>query len=308
MLRAATIEDTTQNIVAPSVYINEVVVENNHRKIAYSLIDEKNDWMTNEQILNNLSVYITDGFYTEKKLLKDLLITNKVKNNTISNSVIFNNTGSDVTIKAWCGNSYLSGTTAVHPLYISGSLTKASYENAEYKFINKNKDLDILNFNIDLGSGSVNNVAPMKEQQLYVSYRADKKANFGFIFDVESYLENNSREYNLLKNNISYKQTILAGSIVSLENSYFKKRNLTKNEKESIKINNRIETHLINSNSASYYVCVADDNTDISNRSYYDVEVYLEINDFSKNLLSANIIKQVSKFLEFAKQHRDIFI
>lgn len=304
MLKVAQIEDTTQNIIAPSIYIDGITIENGYRTINYSLVDNRNDWMTNQQILNELKVYITDGFTTEERLLKSVFSSNVIKNNTVRDYVKFQNTGSDVSVSAWVGNDYITGPEVVESIYSSGSIVKPVIEGSSYNYINKIKNLDLLSFDITFGTASATPTSPMPDTKLYVSYRADKKANLSFIFDIEKFLENNSREYNILKKNPIYKQKILANSYIDENKSFFSKTNITKKEKESRKINNILEANLISTTKARYYVSIADDNVSLTDKSYYDVEVKLEITDFSTKFLHNNIIKKLNEHINFIKEYK----
>lgn len=315
MLKVANIEDPLQNIIAPSVYIDSVILEKNYATIHYSLIDNNNSWMTNNEILDKFFVYVTDGLSTEKRLLKTTITANKISNNTVKDYVKFyyidgySTTGSHISVSAWTGNQNISGAIVQENIVISGSVQKSSYTNDNTNFLNKIKDMSLLDFNINFPTGTVDSTdnSPVMSD-LFVSYRPDKKANFAFIFDLKKFLEKNSRNYNILQKKDIYKQICLTNSYIDTDKSYFKKYNLTKRDSEGIKILNKLEAFLIDPQSKKYLICIADDNIDINNKSYYDLDVHLETVDYSTKVINNNIKENLKKHIEFLNTFISFFI
>lgn len=231
MLKVAIIENPTQNIIAPTVYIDGVDKENGTYKVHYSLKDPTNAWITNSDILNHLFVYVSDGVTTEKRLLLTSATANRIKNNTVSDYAVFYNTSSYVSMSAWAGNEYISSSKTVEPVLSNNQIAKATYNNTTYSYINKIKDLDLLNGDVVIGTGSQSSDATPLESDLLVSYTPSKAASLGFIINIEKLLEQNSSLYNVLKGNLTYKQTIINNTKINTELSFFSKKNLTKKKK-----------------------------------------------------------------------------
>ena len=141
MFTVATVNDPSQNLIAPSVYIDGVEKENNTYKIHYSLVDNNNSWMNNEDILSNLSVYISDGVSTEKRLLNTTIAANQIKNNTVKDYAILFNTASSVAITAWVGNENISSSIVAQPVLFQSGVVKASFNGTTYDYVNKIKEL-----------------------------------------------------------------------------------------------------------------------------------------------------------------------
>lgn len=317
MLKVASIQDPQKNIIAPSIYIDGVEREGSYYTIHYSLMDDANantnnakpaSWMSNQEVLNSLSVYISDGITTEKRLLNTLYAANVVKNNTIKDYTILYNTSSDVSITAWVGNSDISSSIVSEDILIADALVSASYENQSFNYINKIKDLGILNYDVSINPRLPETKQTPLQTDLLVSYRPDKVANLGFSFSVKRYLTDNSPSYNILKGNENYKNIILANSKINAELSFFSKKNLTKKEKDYKKIENKTYTSLIDLTDAIYYVGVVDDNKSKSDRSYYDIKVKLQINDYSKKFIGETISNNLKNDINFIIEYKNIFI
>lgn len=314
MLKVANTEDPKQNIVAPSVYIDSVVLEKNSATVHYSLIDKKNDWITNNQILDNLSVYVSDGISTEKRQLKTTVFANKIKNDTVKDYASFyypngySTTGSHIVVTAWTGNQNISGTIVQENIVISGTIQKSSYANSNEVYLNKIKDISLLDFNINFPAGVLNttNDSPIMSD-LFVSYRPDKKANFALVFDLKKFLELNSHQYNVLQKNDIYKEICLTSSSIDTGKSYFKKYDLTKGDAEGTKINANLDALLIDPKSKKYLVCIADDNKNIDNRSYFDLQLHLEINDFSSKVINLTMREKIKKHIDFLNIYINFF-
>lgn len=307
MLKVAQIEDSTQNLIAPSVYLDGVEKEKNSYKVYYSVVDNNNSWITDEKVLNSLSIYITDGINVEKRLLKDLVSSNLIKNNTVKDYAVFKNSGSNITISGWTADQNISSSIVTETILLNNNIVKTSFDGQTYNYINKIKDLDLLNFDISFTNTVSMSSSPI-DGDLLVSYRPDKVGNFGFVFDLERFLESNSPLYNILKGNSSYKKQILAESAVQPSLSYFSKRNITKKENFYKKIDNEVNVILIDSAKAKYYVGIVDDNRDTLDRSYYDLAVRLEISDFSTKFVNSNIRQSISDTLKFLEEYKNEFV
>lgn len=289
MLKVATVEDASQNLIAPSVYIEGVEKENGSYIIHYSLTDTNNSWITNPDVLNRLSVYISDGTITEKRLLLTSVTANAIKNNTIKDYFIIKNTGSAVSMSAWVGDQYISGTKTIEQVQLNNTIAKATYNSTTYEYINKIKDFNILNFNVLLSDSIANTNTTPLESDLLIAYRPNKIANLGFVLNLEKLLEQKSPLFNVLKNKTEYKNIILNNSKINIEKSYFSKKNLTKKEKDYTKINNNVFSTILSATTGNYFVGVADDNKDTNNRSYYDIKCYLEIEDYSSRFIGEKV-------------------
>jgi hypothetical protein len=345
MLKVATTQDTTQNIIAPTVYINRIDKENGSYNIYYSLIDNKNEWITNEEALNSLNVYLSDGITISKTLLKTILVNNKVKNNTVSENVIFNNTSSFFSVTAWCGNESLSGSVVKEIAVTNGNIATVSTGTASLEYLSKVYNWDVLNFDININKTSpvisnpaqrpvpiprgINTTVPTNqvaqanriiqnsaiytapqsplESELLVGYTPSKVANLGFVFNIETFLKNNSAYYNILSKNNNYKEIILRNSQINTNLSYFSKKNVTKKNKDYTKISNKIDSKLINLANSRYYVCVADDNTLLTDNSYYDVKVHLEIDDYSRKFIGETILSSIQEASALLSEYKTDF-
>jgi hypothetical protein len=303
MLKVATIEDSSQNLIAPSVYIEGVEKENGSYTIHYSLTDTNNSWITNPDVLNRLSVYISDGTITEKRLLLASTTTNVIKNNTIKDYFIIKNTGSAVSMSAWVGDQYISGAKTIEQIQLNNTITKATYNSTTYEYINKIKDFNILNFNVLLNGSIANTNTTPLESDLLIAYRPNKIANLGFVLNLEKLLEQKSPLFNVLKNKTEYRNIILNNSKINIEKSYFSKKNLTKKEKDYTKINNNVFSTILSATTGNYFVGVVDDNKDINNRSYYDIKCYLEIDDYSSRFIGEKIQTDLAAALKLLEAY-----
>jgi len=310
MFTVATINDSSQNLIAPSVYIDGVEKENNTYKIHYSLVDNNNSWMNNEDILSNLSVYISDGISTEKRLLNTTIAANQIKNNTVKDYAILFNTASTVTITAWSGNENISSSVVTQSVLLQSNIVKASYNGVTYDYVNKIKDFDILNFinTINLNTGSQVTSSTPLESELLISYNPIKKASLGFIINLEKLFTQKSSFYNILKGNENYKKLILTNSKINDNLSYFSKKNLTKKAKDYTKIANPISASIIDAQTFLYYVGVVDDNTQIDDKSYYDISAHIEFNDFSNEFIGDNIRESLKQAQSFLEKYKNSFI
>jgi hypothetical protein len=314
MLKVANINDPEENFIAPSVYIDSIVLENKTMTVHYSLRDLVNSWMLNDLITDNLFVYISDGKNTDKRLLKTIIKANKISDNTVKDYASFTyindftSSLNSTTIQAWCGNENISSSIVTEQVIISGSLVKAKYNNLENTFLNKTKNLNLLNFNIIFPTGSLSEASESPiVSDLMVSYRPDKKSNLSFVFDLQSYLKKTSKQYNFLQKNSTFRQIILANSSIDVDKSYFKKYNLSIKDFFGSKISNKIEAQLIDTNSYKYLISVADDNLAIQNRHYYDIEAHLEVIDYSSKLLSDVTRQNIRKSIIFLEEYRNNF-
>jgi hypothetical protein len=297
MLKVANVPDPRRNLIAPTVYFDGFTIENGSVYADVMLFDSIGEWMIDEQLLNNTYVYVKDDYTTQKKLLKNLKLNKKIENNSIKDQFVFKLTGSSTLLTAWCGNEQVEGIKTSENIINNGQILQSSFNGTEFEYVNKIKNLDLLNFDVVFTTGSTTNVSSPLVSDLFVSDRPDKRSILGFIFNLQTFLENNSPQYNILKNNVYYRQKILANSSIDLNKSYFSKRNLTNKDKEHTKINSNLETFLISSLRSSFLISAVDDNQDLNNKSYYEFGYHLEIKDYSSEIISQEIKKQINEFI-----------
>lgn len=307
MLKIANIPDPKRNAVAPSVYIDSVALENSQVFVDVKLYDTNAEWSVDDQLLENTFIYVSDGVETQKKLLKSITLNKKFKNKTIEDQFIFNTTSSNIFLSAWAGNENISGERAREQITINNEIISSNIGNTTFEYINKVKNLNLLNFDIIYATGSLSASSAL-QSDIFVSHRPDKKASIGFIFDLQKFLEINSSEYNILKNNEFYAKKILSNSSIDVDRSYFFKKNVTKNSKEDEKIKNIINVSPIDQDSYKFFVSVLDDNENIKNKSYYELGFRLVIKDYSSQLINNNFIKEIPIFIKELSYYKDLFI
>jgi hypothetical protein len=300
------IDESNLNYIAPSVFIESVELMSGSYRVVYSLQDKVGDWSLSEDVLNDFSIYIKSEKNEKTIRLKDLLLQSKFVNNRIYGETVFFEpiTGS-ITITAYCGNQNLFGEITKENILKDEIIVTSSYAKDSFAYLNKAKDLRLLDVNFSL-SPSPTNIGTYKSD-LYISYRADKRANVGFLFDVEKFLYQKSPYYKILSNYANFKKILLSRSTVDLKKSSFKKLDLTLKQERYSKIENSIYSSMMDSNNYTYFISATDDNSDTQNKHRYQIAASLIIKDFSYEFFSNHIKKKIQASKEELKKYISLF-
>ncbi len=215
-----------------------------------------------------------------------------------------------VAITAFCANPNICGTKTIEPLSSSLAFEKNFFGNTTYSYVNKIKNLDLLNVTTVFQTSSLSSSTAESPflTDLLVAHTPDKTANLGFVFDIQKFLETNSPLYNILKYNENYRRIILANSKINSEFTYFLKRNITKKQVEYAKISNPVVAYKIDNSRYEYYVGIVDDNKDILDKSYYDIKAFLNIYDFSTEFATREIRLKLRNYLSLLNSYKNLFV
>jgi hypothetical protein len=228
----------------------------------------------------------------------------------ITSSVLTNRRLAGYGIVSFCGseNNY-TGLKTIETYLIGNSVPTASFKQANYQYLNKIKNLNILKINpLISGTISVPEDKKITKTQLLVNYRPDKVAGLGFVIDLENYLLVNSKIFRYLSKNQIFKTKILENSFIDENLSYFFKKNRTKHEKEFKKINNPVTKIRLDDNREDYYVGILDDNKNLDDKSHYSLKANLFIKDYSQQFASLDIRKKILNNISFLKSYKEMFV
>ena len=207
-------QESSLNKVAPTVFIESVDLENNFATVYFSF-ENSNNWASNNSILNETELYIGVADQVIKKSLRNVLnsstirhgqiysfetfdltkikkldtsevvttITSSFEQNLIGSSEITSvstiqtsSLATSILVKAFCGGKDFIGTQVVEPLFVSGSVAKASFDNKTFNFVSKVKNLNLLKPNFLIQTSSyVNSNSPVVRNEIFVSNTLDKK-------------------------------------------------------------------------------------------------------------------------------------
>ncbi len=189
MLKIANIIDGQQNLVAPTVYIDGVELENDDLTVFYSIEDAALQWLADDIYLSDNMFYLSVGNQNYKETLlslkkknikghkisgyqtfkyssiqptpyidvEEFTITGSVSTTTISGRTEI--TGATLTtrrqsgygIVSFCGSEGdYTGHKTIEHLLLNGSFPTSSYKNNQFRYVNKIKNLNILKITINL--------------------------------------------------------------------------------------------------------------------------------------------------------------
>lgn len=293
MLEIAETTPTENDIseIAPEVFIDSVHVTDTKIKVFYHIEDQFSKWLDDQSVLENLYINIEYGDQKYYKKLISIKNTYGVKNKLLNGIAIFQNNTGTSTLTAYINNRDLKGITTTEKVLTSNIAEKASIGTTNYQFINKIIDLRLLDFNITtLAVPSVDETSPTFNNRIFVSNTTNKKANIGFLFDLEEFLEKNSSTYRFLKQYKTYKDSILNQSLLKVENISFFKKNVSLNNQEYQKIMSPITLIRLDDSNYKYLITTSDDNTNILNTNLYKLGVSVEVEDYSSLFFKSDIL------------------
>jgi len=316
MLKIETINDSTKNLLAPSVYIDSVELESNLVKVFFSLEDENNSWINVQELLNSFKVYFSYSYanVTKTEVFSLLKLRNNsiIKNNSIISSIVLKIPVSEqrnLTITAFCGNELVQGAKTTEKITKNDKynnfflVMQSNFNQKNLNFLNKIKNLNLLNIPFQIFSRN-----PQTQQKklpsydLFSSYTINKQADFGFIFDLEQFLNVFSNSYRVLSPYPEFKKNILDNSFVDLDKTSFFKRIKKNPLTEYKKINNKAKSYKL---SDSNYKFIITSSQIEEEKVLYDVKVQLFVNDYSAQFVE-DILNYLNSSLEFIKNYKNI--
>jgi len=343
MLKVTEIDDSIVSVdyPAPSVYIDSCHIENIYNMsgavdkrsitVNFHVADDLNYWHKSEEVINNLFVSMSCGESNYYSSLSSLMSINELHNGKLHLTTKFHTTASNISISACCCNDYLRGVEITEHILNNNTLVKNTYEADSLQYFNKYKDLSLLDIT-NLNTASLNkevyavtasnnviydytsnpgfNDQKNVFSELFVSHNTRKNASFGFVFDLEKYLLNNSVPYRILKDYEDYKNIILSNSYILLDSIRFYKKNISKEHQEYKEIFNpsailKLSDGIVDNR---FIITSADFNEDKSINDKYAVKVSMDIFDYSQILLKDSILKNIKKAIAFIQRYKDIFI
>jgi hypothetical protein len=296
----------SNTLIAPPVYIDSVEFYKDTCNIVYSLEDNIGDWSVSNEVLESCHVHILLNNQKKSIKLKDIVSNSKFIKNTITSQVTFQQSLSGtLSASAYCGNDNLQGILTTELIADNGKITSAFYATERFSYINKVKNLNLFDISIPLTSSQASYSTYLSP--LYVSYRSDKKANIGFIIDIEQFLLQKSPYYKTLAQYKYFKDVLLSRSTINTYDSSFGKLNLTLGETRYTKIENAVYSRRLDSNKYKYYVTATDDNAETNNKYRYQVESRIKIRDPSYDFFQNNIKNKILTAKEHIKSYVSLF-
>ncbi len=316
--------DPTLSIAAsktPEVYIDSCEISSGSVSIFYHIEDYAKEWFINDFVLDNLhlsmSLSSSEQILYNVESLRSLKNRLEIKDGKAYDYINFKINTKSVVISACCFSNELRGNETVEHITQNGDLTKNTLNLEEYDYINKNYDLrllDIENNNVFTYNLTSSTTASITNQQnyiseLYVSNNVNKSANLGFVFDIEYYLEQHSNTYNLIKNNIFYKEIILRNSYIAKNSIKIYKKNISKENEEYyvidspskiLKLDDGIENN-------KFLITCNDVLSDKYNKDKYIVKTSFLIRDFSEELIRNNILYGIDDSKKYILKYIDLF-
>lgn len=316
MLAIQNITESSLNLFAPTVFIESVEKLNDvDYRIIYSLQDTYTDgkftWFDDQQVLNSIQVDLSlDGSVQKiplslirknyQYIKKTQLESNKTY--TFYGEYILQNKLENAYLTASCGSDGVVGTKTIEPIVISGSMATSSYATSSYEYFNKNKDLTLLNINV--GTASITDNSSSVASDLFVSYTTNKRALFGFIFDLKAYLEQNSSTYKKLSSYKNYSTEILTKSSILANSVVFFKTNKTLSNSSPEAILNKASIIKISPNEHKYLVTSFAD----SDTSYeYSLDVRLTVDDYADKIVDNSLVLNLNTCLLTVNRYKDLF-
>ena len=240
--------------------------------------------------------------------MTSLISKNNVIDGKIYSSVKFTLEANNISITAYCGNDKVTGKIVTEKIMSSGTIEKSSDPETSYVYINKNIDLRLLEL-----ENKYDTAETFVKQNTYanhfVSNSTNKIATFAFVFDLEDFLNKNSRTFNILKNNSIYKQKILSTSSIITDSIKFYKKSVypLESEYESIDTEARIIKTEDGVQQARYIISASDDNRKLDNYKKYSLKVSFNIKNGADKFIGEDLLKNLSlakAFIEKDKQEQ----
>ena len=143
---------------------------------------------------------------------------------------------------------------------------------------------------------------------LLTSYTVDKRAQIGFVFDLDEYLKAFSPTYRILSQFPNWKSNLLFNSTIDFEKTRFFKENVTLEDKNYSLIDNPIRRYTLNNDGSDYKLLLtttfANEKTD---RSKYKIKIKLLVNDYSYDLINKDLLTGLTKAQNFIKNYKNTF-
>lgn len=296
-----------QTLYAPDVFIDSCEVYSNRVIVYYRLEDKTNRWVNNQIILNNLNLYISCNDILFKESLNAVKKNSFVKNGIITGFATFSIKAENIVVQVKTGNDKLEGNIVTEQVLAINNLVKNTLEDTTYEYINKNKDLRLLDiFELSLNP-SIESVENQKKE-LYISYTPDKKANIAYIFNLEKYLNSNSHTYKILKKYENFKNNILNNSSIDLDNTTFYKKSINLGSKEYSKINSKPIVYQVNSGDPNGdYVISCTDMASLYDKDAYSVRLKIAVKDYSNQFFKKEIVDNLKLSKTFLLSYKQKF-
>lgn len=298
-------QDPLDNIYAPDVFIDSCEVYNNYINVYYRIEDKNYKWINNELILKDLSLYISCNQEFYKETLVGVKKNSIVKNGIITGYVRFDIKADNITVKAKCENRNLVGNITTEEILSINKLTKSSLDGAEYTYINKNKDLRLLDvYQLSLYNNTEENT--YQKSNLYISYTPDKKANIAYIFNIDKFLTENSHTYKILKKYENFKINILNNSSIDVQNTIFYKKKIDKNSIKYAPINSKIVSYEVNKGDPNGdHVITCTDTVNLYDKNEYSVKLNIKVNDYSSQFFKEEVIDKLKTTKNFLLNYKN---
>lgn len=297
------------DLPAPNVYIHSTDVYMDKFVVHYSIEDDVKNWVVNDQVLDNIFLFISFNDQIHKESLSSIKKRSKIIDGKVfaSTEVLLSTYNLD--IKAYCGNDKVKGNEVYEKVLLNNSIVTSSYNNElQFKYINKNKDLRLLEGNfIDITKSS--DLSPQYISELFVSYTTNKNSNFGFVFNVENFLINHSKTYNSIKSNKELKQYVLSGSNIDPNSIKFFKLGIDDLNEDYASINTSVKVIKTSDSydNSDYIITSNDDNLDIFSNNRYKIKVSMNVRDNSSDIISQKVLSGLLKAKSFTESYKNIF-
>lgn len=309
-----------QSKIAPEIYIDSVEIEENNISIFFHIEDSKfnrdfySRWIANEYVLENLYVNIICNNFSYKRSLRDLKNKNKIIDYKIYDSITFKNdkTG-NLFVKAYCSDKQdiARGESTTEKILINNLIPNAFYENTKYTYINKIKDLRDLELTPLILNKVEKPAAKDNSKDLYISYQfGNKRANVAYIFDIDSFLDNNSHSYRILKKYKLFKDIIISKSHIIPSSLYFSKKiysNAIEDTFKSFGVKPKILKVNQDEADGKYIITCSDEVVGDEERRKFLVKLSFDVYDFSKEFVKKEIIGSLRDARAFIVRYKEKF-
>lgn len=348
-LEVADITEDSLNIVAPTVFVDSVELNGSFAKIFFSLENDESNWITNNATLNSYSLYMNVADQSKSALLASIKNSSKNVNNkltgffefdlskiqsfdtsnvvtTITSSFIQQTVSSaeslttidtiqsgtaqpSILIKAFCGNKELAGPQLIEPIIVSGTIATSTYGSFSFTYTSKIKDLNLLNDNFVVLTGSAaKTLEPLFSPELLSSVTIDKKASVGTVFNLLTYLENYSQIYKKIKNYKNFANLVLRNSSINIDKTTFFKKNFTERKKDFAEFTSKVNVLKLDDSGFNYLITGTDKAKGTEDRSNYGVKVRVSVNDYSETYLKDTLLKQIIEARKLIKNYKERII
>ena len=309
MVEAPQQQDTSY--IAPIVFIENVEINKNTYKVFYSISDSDNSWMNSENVLKSFYVYVSiNDTLTQKVLLNDLRINSQIKANRIIDSLTFTlpEDSKDISITAYCASDTITGTKTTEIVKINSIIQKAVVDNNKLNYLTKFLNIELLSRRLSIPDIKGVSQPELPSYDLLTSYTVDKRAQIGFVFDLDEYLKAFSPTYRILSQFPNWKSNLLFNSTIDFEKTRFFKENVTLEDKNYSLIDNPIRRYTLNNDGSDYKLLLtttfANEKTD---RSKYKIKIKLLVNDYSYDLINKDLLTGLTKAQNFIKNYKNTF-